>query len=50
MFKVAGVLLEDDWYELLENVGSESENLPDVNVCSCLTARVMAVLFWINTL
>lgn len=43
MFRVAGVLLEADWFESLENVGNESENLPSVNVCSYSTAGVAAV-------
>lgn len=44
MFRVGGVLLEADWFESLENVGNESENLPGENSESCLTARVVAVL------
>lgn len=44
MFRVTGVLLEADWFESLENVGNESENLPVVNVCGCLIAGVVAVL------
>ncbi len=43
MFRVAGVLLEADWFESLENVGNESDNLPCVNVCSCFTAVVMVL-------
>lgn len=44
MFRVAGVLLEADWFESVENVGNESENHPRVNVCSCFTAGVVATL------
>lgn len=38
VWSIAGVLLEADWFESLENVGNESKNLPGVNVCSCLSA------------
>ncbi len=44
MFRVAGLLLEANWFESLENVGNESENLPGVNVCSCSTAAVETIM------
>lgn len=53
VFRVGGLLLEDESLENV-NVGNENKNLPGENVCSCLTAGVLALLknkmfFWINT-
>lgn len=38
------VLLENDWFKSLENVGNESEKLRRVSVCSRVTARAVGVV------
>lgn len=43
VFRIEGKLLEADW-QSLENVGSQSENIPGVSVGRCLTAGVKSVL------
>lgn len=43
VFRKEGKLLEADW-QSLENVGSQSENIPGVSVGRCLTSGVKSVL------
>lgn len=50
MFRVAGGHVTGSWTGL-ENVGNESENIPGVKTCGCLTAETLDVQggkMWIN--
>lgn len=43
MFRAVGLLLEDCWFELLENEGNISQNLGGINVFSRASAGEVTV-------